>query len=100
MNIRAITKVGAAALFLVAAPAFADDGDAPSLPTKADEPTEPDRDQVLEQQLVELKERLARSEDAQRNAKSPLSLHGYADLGFFVPNGNGGAGWIRAAGHA
>ena len=31
---------------------------------------------------------------------SPLSLHGYADLGFFVPNGNGGAGWIRDAGHA
>src|SRR4029453_6891335 len=68
--------------------------DAPSLPTRAEE-QEPDKDQLLEQQMLELKERLARSEDAQRRAKSPLSIHGYADLGFFVPNGNGGGGGGR-----
>jgi hypothetical protein len=96
------TRNGLAALALVltAAPAHADDGDAPSLPSKPDEaPPQLDHDQVLEQQMLELKEKLARSEDAQHKAKSPLSIHGYADLGFFVPNGNGGVGWVRDAGH-
>jgi hypothetical protein len=92
--------VGLALLVAVPVAAWADDGDAPSLPSKADEPAaEPDHDQLLEQQMLELKERLARSEDAQHKAKSPLSIHGYADLGFFAPNGNGGVGWVRDAGH-
>jgi hypothetical protein len=100
MKTGSITAIGAAFLLSLGGPARADDTpDAPSLPTKADEP-EPDKDQLLEQQLLELKERLAHSEDAQRNAKSPLSIHGYADLGFFVPYGNGGVGWVRDAGHA
>jgi hypothetical protein len=102
MKMGTINRIGAVLLLSVAAPAFADEGDAPSLPTKgADEQpaAEPDRDQVLEQQIVELKDRLNRSEEDRRNAKSPLTIHGYADLGFFVPNGNGGAGWVRDAGH-
>jgi hypothetical protein len=100
MKTGSITAIGAALLLAVGAPARADDApDAPSLPTRAEE-QEPDKDQLLEQQMLELKERLARSEDAQRRAKSPLSIHGYADLGFFVPNGNGGVGWVRDPGHA
>jgi hypothetical protein len=99
MKTGSITAIGVAFLLSVSAPARADDvPDAPSLPTRADEP-EPDKGQLVEQQMLELKERLARSEDAQRNARSPLTIHGYADLGFFVPNGNGGVGWIRDAGH-
>ena len=54
---------------------------------------------MVEQQLAELRERLKRSEDAERNTKSPLTIGGYADLGFFVPRGNGGAGWVRDAGN-
>jgi hypothetical protein len=82
------------------APALAaeEEGEAPSLPSQVEEP-ELDQNELLEQQIVELKERLARSEDLQRNARSPFSIHGYADLGFFVPNGNGGAGWVRDSGH-
>ncbi|HXU82009.1 MAG TPA: hypothetical protein VN914_11470, partial [Polyangia bacterium] len=99
MKTGSITAIGAALLVSVGAPVWADDApDAPSLPTKAEE-AEPDKDQLLEQQMLELKDRLARSEDAQRNRKSPLTIHGYADLGFFVPYGNGGVGWIRDAGH-
>ena len=76
MKTGSITAIGAACLLSLGAPVRADDvPDAPSLPSKAEEP-EPDRDQLLEQQMLELKERLARSEDAQRNAKSPLSIHG------------------------
>jgi hypothetical protein len=99
MKTGTITAIGAAFLLALGAPARAEDApDAPSLPTRADE-AEPDKDQLLEQQMLELKERLARSEDERRNAKSPLSIHGYADLGFFVPNGNGGVGWVRDPGH-
>jgi hypothetical protein len=99
MKTATITAIGATVSLLLGAPAWAEDApDAPSLPTRAEEP-EPDRNQLLEQQMLELKERLKSSEDAQRNAKSPLSLHGYADLGFFVPYGNGGVGWIRDPGH-
>src|SRR3954471_22456196 len=100
MKTATITMIGAATILAAVAPAHADDApDAPSLPSQEAEPPEPDREQLLDQQLVELRERLTRSEDAQRNAKSPLSIHGYADLGFFVPNGNGGAGWVRDPGH-
>ena len=99
MKTAIITAIGAAVSLFLGAPAWAEDApDAPSLPSKAEEP-EPDRNQLLEQQMLELKDRLNRSEDAQRNAKSPLSLHGYADLGFFVPYGNGGVGWVRDPGH-
>jgi hypothetical protein len=101
MKTGAVSIIAAAILSSGASTALADDDhEAPSLPSRTDEPAEPDRAQLLEQQLLELKERLARSEDAQSKAKSPLSLHGYADLGFFVPNGNGGVGWIRDSGHA
>jgi hypothetical protein len=97
MKIASTITIGAA-LCGLSVPALADDDhEAPSLPSQVEAPP-PDRDQLFDQQMAELKERLTRSEDAQ-NKKSPLSLHGYADLGFFVPYGNGGAGWIRDAGH-
>jgi hypothetical protein len=93
---------GTVIAILLATPAWAEDApDAPSLPSQVEAEPEPqlDRADLLEQQMLELKEQLARSEDAQRKTKSPLSIHGYADLGFFVPYGNGGAGWIRDPGH-
>lgn len=89
----------AASLSLSAGPAqAAEEGEAPSLPTQNEEPV-PDQNQLLEQQIVELKDRLQRAEDERRNSRSPFSIHGYADLGFFVPNGNAGAGWVRDSGH-
>jgi hypothetical protein len=67
MKTGSITAIGAALLVSGGAPVWAEDApDAPSLPTKAEE-AEPDKDQLLEQQMLELKDRLARSEDAQRN---------------------------------
>ncbi len=67
---------------------------APSLPSGDDPGGE--RGNELERELEELRTRL-RELDAARaeQAVSPLSINGYLDLGFFAPNGNGGAGWIR-----
>ena len=76
-----------------------DDGDAPSLPSLRTPEPPPDDPAMVEQQLAELRERLKRTEDAARNTKSPMTIGGYADLGFFVPRGNGGAGWVRDAGN-
>ena len=76
-----------------------DEGDAPSLPSLRTPEPPPDDPAMVEQQLAELRERLKRSEDAARNTKSPLTIGGYADLGFFLPRGNGGAGWVRDAGN-
>jgi hypothetical protein len=100
MNRTSVIGIGAVLAWSSVQPAAlaAEEGEAPSLPSQAEEP-ELDQNQLLEQQLVELKDRLQRSEDAQRNARSPFSVHGYADLGFFVPYGNGGAGWVRDNGH-
>jgi hypothetical protein len=74
------------------------DDDAPSLPTLLEEPAM-DKDQLVEAQIAELREHMRQAEDEARNRKSPLTIKGYADLGFFVPNGNGGAGWMRDAGN-
>jgi hypothetical protein len=78
----------------------ADDPDAPSLPS-APVPQEapPSEQELLQQQITELRDRLRTSEDAALNHKSPLTLSGYVDIGFFMPNGNGGAGWVRDAGN-
>ena len=79
-----------------------DDPDAPSLPKVHDVVPEapPSESELLQQQIAELRERLRQNEDAQRNAKPALTISGYIDLGFFIPTGNGGAGWIRDAGNA
>jgi hypothetical protein len=75
-----------------------DEEDAPSLPSLQEEPPATAED-LLQQQIQEMRDRLKASEEAARNAKSPLTIQGYADLGFFVPAGNGGAGWVRDAGN-
>src|SRR5205814_8299043 len=54
-------------------------------------------EQLVEQEIAELRERLKESEES--HGRSHLTVRGYADLGFFVPRGNGGAGWVRDAGH-
>jgi hypothetical protein len=100
MKTAAMMGMGVALALAGVRPARAEDEhEAPSLPSQPEAEAPPDKNEVLEQQMIELRERLARSEDAARSARSPLTIHGYADLGFFVPNGNGGAGWIRDAGH-
>jgi hypothetical protein len=102
-----LLRTGLAALALplfAAAPAFAqaEGTGAPSLPeATAEEPqAEPDRIQTLEDRINELGERLRESEQAAQKRVSPLSWNGYVDFGFFVPLGNGGAGWVRDVGNA
>ena len=76
------------------------------LPTQEDEdgaepsaPPEEQRLQLLEQELAELRERLQATEDRETTRTSPLSINGYVDLGFFVPLGNDGVGWVRDVGN-
>ena len=79
----------------------ADEPEAPSLPSAAaPEEAPPAREELLEQQITELKDRIRQNEENQRGAKPRLTVHGYADLGFFVPNGNGGVGWVRDPGNS
>jgi len=54
----------------------------------------------LEQRIDELSERLRAAEDQRAHTVSPLSINGYADIGFFVPIGNHGIGWVRDVGNA
>jgi hypothetical protein len=81
---------------------------APSLPSRdqseesmageVDVPeSEPDQQRwlLLEQEMAELRERLQSAEDRRERDVSPLSVTGYVDLGFFVPIGNNGVGWVR-----
>jgi hypothetical protein len=67
-------------------------------PTLGESPEE-QRWLLLEQELQELRERLQRAEDARTTEVSPLTISGYVDLGFFVPIGNDGVGWVRDAGN-
>jgi len=53
----------------------------------------------LEQEVDELRERLQRVEDRVATERSPLSVSGYVDFGFFAPIGNDGVGWVRDAGN-
>ena len=88
---------------LAASPALAQDEGraAPSLPDAAGDESSPgpDRIQMLEDRINELGERLRESEIAAQKRMDPLSWNGYVDFGFFVPIGNGGAGWIQDQGH-
>src|SRR5581483_3799037 len=92
----------------LSAPASArtDDGPAPvapTLPAVEDEARGPSGDDArvteLEERLEELSERLKQAEDQRAKAVSPLSINGYADIGFFVPIGNHGVGWVRDVGN-
>lgn len=67
--------------------------DAPGLP-RADEEDE-DRVGQLEQEVDELRRQLREARDTEVKRISPLSINGYVDFGFFVPNGNHGVGWVR-----
>jgi hypothetical protein len=91
------------ALLLLAAPARAQEerAAAPSLPDSGGDEAAPgaDRVQTLEDRINELGERLRASEEAAQKRVSPLSWNGYVDFGFFIPMGNGGAGWVRDVGN-
>src|SRR5579863_8852279 len=75
--------------------------EAPSLPEPSDDAAPPrdDQFQTMEQEIAELKERMAESEQARLKSVSALSFNGYVDFGYFAPIGNGGVGWIRDAGN-
>jgi hypothetical protein len=75
---------------------------APSLPSLSDEGTGQgdDRVQMLEERMAALTERLRLAEEERHKSVSPLTFSGYADLGFFLPRGNGGVGWVRDVGNA
>jgi hypothetical protein len=87
----------------LAARAFAQDEkpEAPSLPEATDDQAPPATDQfaTMEQEIAELKERMAQSEQERLKSVSALSFNGYVDFGYFAPIGNGGVGWIRDAGN-
>jgi hypothetical protein len=67
----------------------------PSLPS-----TEGALDPMEEQQIDQMKQQQAQKEQERRQNASRLSINGYADLGFFVPLGNDGVGWVRDVGNA
>lgn len=70
---------------------------APSLPGP-DDSEDPRLDQ-LHEQVADLSERLRQAEEDRARNKSPLSIHGYVDFGFFAPNGNHGVGFIEDVGN-
>ena len=58
-----------------------------------------EQQRLLEQQVAELRERVQRAEDRIETERSPLSVSGYVDVGFFAPLGNAGVGWVRDVGN-
>jgi hypothetical protein len=91
----------AAAIFGLTRPASAAEPDlapsAPNLPGPDD--SEDPRVDQLQQQLNDLSERLKQSEEDRERSKSPLSIHGYVDFGFFAPIGNHGVGFVEDVGN-
>ncbi|HEY0715666.1 MAG TPA: hypothetical protein VGF45_23490, partial [Polyangia bacterium] len=83
-----------------ASAAHAQAADAPSLPSFA-APAEEELDPVedLQQQIQDLRQQLEQKDQQRRREASRLSINGYADIGFFVPLGNKGAGWLRDVGN-
>jgi hypothetical protein len=100
-----MVAIAVLAPLFAAAPALAQEerSQAPSLPdSSSDEAAAaaaaPDRIQMLEERMNELNLQLRQSEELRQKSISPLSWNGYVDFGFFVPLGNGGAGWVRDTG--
>jgi len=99
-----VAPIAALAPLFAAAPALAQEerSQAPSLPDsggdEAPAAAAPDRLQMLEERMNELNLQLRQSEELRQKSISPLSWNGYVDFGFFVPLGNGGAGWVRDTG--
>jgi hypothetical protein len=46
-----------------------------------------------------LEQRLAQSEQLVKNSQPSVTVGGYLDIGYFVPGGNGGAGYVEDFGH-
>ncbi|HEY8208938.1 MAG TPA: hypothetical protein VIG99_15715, partial [Myxococcaceae bacterium] len=63
------------------------------------EKTDEDRVETLEDKVKELEAALRRLEESFRAAQ-PVHVSGYADFGFFIPRGNGGAGTVQDFGNA
>lgn len=59
-----------------------------------EEKSDAERIDSLEDKVKELEAALRRAEESLRAAQ-PVHVSGYADLGFFVPRGNGGAGVVE-----
>jgi hypothetical protein len=53
----------------------------------------------LQEQIDELRRQMRQKEEDQRQSAPRLTTNGYVDFGFFVPNGNGGVGWLRDVGN-
>jgi len=93
----------AASLWLLGAEAkAADPDDAPGLPggDAQEEAAQQELDPVAAQ-MQELRDRLKALEDAQAKkaaSSSALTINGYVDLGFFVPIGNHGVGFVEDIG--
>jgi hypothetical protein len=96
--------IAAAMVGLSATVALAAEGEtrseAPSLPSVVEDVAgDADRMRLLEERIAELSDRIRRSEEERRRNEPPLTINGYADLGFFATTGNRGAGWIRDEGN-
>jgi hypothetical protein len=69
-------------------------GQAPALDAEDDAPI----DAVMVDPRA-MNERMAQAEQLVRNNKPSVAWGGYVDFGFFVPRGNGGAGYVEDFGH-
>ena len=97
MRYSRVPRALVASISLISASALANqDPPAPSLPEDA--PAE-EAEEDLSTQLEELREKIRRSEEERNRQINPLTINGYVDFGFFVPNGNGGVGWMRDPGN-
>src|SRR5437868_12011319 len=81
--------------------ARAADQEKPSAAPSLDAPRDDDDDQnataprsELEDRIDELEKKLQEAE-TEKLTKSPLTIRGYIDVGFFASRGNKGAGWVR-----
>ncbi len=78
-----------------------EDAVAPSLPSNDQEGDIAEMKEMLQEQQARLEELEAKA--AQNEEKAPelfqIRFRGYGDIGFFVPIGNGGVGWIRDVGN-
>jgi hypothetical protein len=102
------------ALTLAAAIAFGqdaaaqeDDPEAPSLPQDAPDEAEPEvteepQPRTQEERLIELEDKIVDLEQRLRSVeeqeKSPITVAGYVDFGFFAPIGDG-PGWVQDFGN-
>jgi hypothetical protein len=70
----------------------------PSIEPPAEEPA-PEAPPPAFIDTAALEQRLAQSEQLIKNSQPLVTLGGYLDLGYFVPGGNNGAGYVEDFGH-